>query len=50
MKVRAAGMAEEAAKRKNKKSSQHYFPQSPLRSEGTVNPAMASPVKKKIQE
>jgi hypothetical protein len=47
MKARAAGMAEEAAKRKNEKSSRHYFPQSPLRSEGTVNLATASPVKKK---
>jgi hypothetical protein len=47
MKARAAGMAKEAAKRKNDKSSRHYFPQSPLRSEGTVDPATASPVKKK---
>ena len=47
MKARAAGMAEEAAKRKNEKSSRHYFPQSPLRSEGTVDPATASPIKKK---
>jgi uncharacterized membrane protein YgaE (UPF0421/DUF939 family) len=30
MKARAAGMAEEAAKRKNEKSSRHYFPQSPF--------------------
>jgi hypothetical protein len=47
MKARAAGMAEEAVKRKNEKSSRHYFPQSPLRSEGTVDPATALPVKKK---
>jgi uncharacterized membrane protein YgaE (UPF0421/DUF939 family) len=30
MKARAADMAEEAAKRKNEKSSRHYFPQSPF--------------------
>lgn len=47
MKARAAGMAEEAAKRKNEKLSRHYFPQSPLPLEGTVDPATASPVKKK---
>jgi hypothetical protein len=40
-------MAEEAAKRKNEKSSRHYFLQFPLRLEGTVDPVMASPVKKK---
>jgi hypothetical protein len=30
IKARAAGIAKEAAKHKNEKSSRHYFPQSPL--------------------
>jgi hypothetical protein len=47
IKARAAGIAKEAAKRKNEKSSRHYFPQFPLRSEGTVDPATSSPIKKK---
>jgi len=48
MKVKAAGIAEEESKRKNgEESSRHYFPQTPLRSEGTVDPATTSPVKKK---
>ena len=49
MKARAAVLAEDALKRKNEESSRHYFPQSPLRSEGIVDPETASPIKKKYK-
>jgi hypothetical protein len=47
LKARAADRAEDAMKHKNEKSSRHYFPNFPLRSEGTVDLATASPIKKK---
>jgi hypothetical protein len=47
MEARAANINEEAAKCKKVHSSQHYFPESPLRAENKVDLMMTSPTKKK---
>jgi hypothetical protein len=47
LKARAVDRAKDAMKRKNEKSSRQYFPNFPLRLEGTVDPATALPIKQK---